>query len=680
MVDVPLFPDPIAKGGRIGAPGDDRGYIAEVSIVGKGANKRAQGHFVIAKRAKDGTVKAPGLKPNRISQALGREVKKAVKVEAAAPTPGISDDKEMTVSKAMKDGMKQCPKCKGSKTFGEPPADCPKCKGTGSVAMKAKAAKAAMPDGHVTCPSCDGGKIRGELDCPKCEGIGHIPKEKAMKSTTAKDDGPTAGVKVPQDPDGLDDVTDAIQGNAADGDDKSAKSAKSAADVAKKAAKKAKKAAKKAKKAARKARKAEGAVGATPPAQSGKLGTAPALPSPPGGGTLEHQGLKADDGDGGTPPAGNAGGTPPFPGAAKPFGKKPKRKGKSAPIDDATRRTHDLLCPGFANKVVVKAYGGVDPATLDLGAMQRAIADTARKGTTSDVLKAAQDLSAAVSLTQLAPKSFADLRRAAHKGFIDAHPDMSGLHPAGLISPEQFRDGPIASVQGSLASTTTVPSPDLHAPLSAGQFDRGPLTTNETRPTLDTSGSSVAKRMEKAGRMFYTNADRDKTADAAGQMHDLLAGMFPDLCPLYEPRGGPTDSDGSMGAPAALNGPSMPSAGGQIPNHDAATLVAAGKAAKDAKKVAKVLRDVQREVKSLKQANKGLEKRLTKTGTAVATSPRRTSPFARRQPDQVAKITEARRQIAALHSRDSAEAAEAMEELRAQGVTPKQLARLVNEA
>ena len=615
MMDVPVFADPSAPNGRIGDPDSDDGYVQEVSLVGIGSAQGGKGcTFTITKRAnKSAPIEAPGLVDDRLSRAIRREAKQADK--SAAKEKSMSKKAEKAAADAVE--------------------------------------KAAMPDGHVECPSCEGGKIKGELDCPKCSGKGHVPAEKAKKSKAAK----AAATKDADSDvsDALDDASDssgdtsdaigdAQQAQAADdaGEDKSAKkAAKVAAKAAKQAA--ADKAARKAAKAAAKATKGGGSEAVGTPGQDGKVKPGKDMPATGGmAAKAKKKGAAApvdDDGDGGKGA---------FPGAAEPFGGKKKGKSsKAADVPYLAVKMHDLLCPCFATKAVKSAYGDVTPEAIDPAFFQQRLARLAsgRKAAPGSIAEASQAFASSAGLVGLAPKTFADLRRAAHKGWLSANPDLPGLKP-GLINPEDFRRGFVSSADSTVSHTTTVPSPDLKAPARPHDMPGADLP----------STGNFAKGASTKARTFYTNASKDDHAVMMGQLHDFISTNYPGCCPIAD-----------KATPAEMTAAPEPPVG-QVGGKDNATsgpvvdTSRANKAAKrTAKKAAKVTKGLKREVRQLKRTVKSM-------GAApdARVAPIRSHTFARRpgSPESVAALAEAREAVELMRSRDSRDANEGLETLR----------------
>ena len=532
-------------------------------------------------------------------------------------------------------------------------------KSMSDTTTKAAGDDGAIPDGRVACGSCEGGKIKGELPCPKCKGKGHLSAKKAGKLAAApKGDGDLDGDVS----DALDDVSDAVD------DAVGAQAADESAD------------------------KGSGPANADPPAQDGIM--KPKKPKAPDAGPapVPKKAPKAKKAD---PPAADDDGDK---GDAKlpPFLRKKKAKAaKAVEVPYLAMRAHDILCPCYSHKAVRKAYGDVAPEALDPDFFQRQVAERAmsKSATPGSVAEAAQALQAAVGLQGLAPKTFAELARAAHKTFLVANPGLPNLAPR-LINPESFRRPFLPGATGETATTTEVPSPALKPTIAAGQFDRGPLTDNETRSSL-VGGQSVAKGAGTAvkGRTFYTNAAASEHTTMMGDLHDWIAQTYPGCCPLANPEGGPSDSDGMMGRPAEMNAP-LPPEGPVVDTKAGATITpvrdtarankGAGAPLEPEQVEALVKRRVKRASKALRRETRTLKRQLK----AMAASPdprldaRRghtfgqtsTTKSAATDPDRLAKAREARD---ALLSRDSTMANEGLDMLRGLNLSPREFARQV---
>lgn len=384
----------------------------------------------------------------------------------------------------------------------------------------------------------------------------------------------------------------------------------------------------------------------------------------------------------------------------------------------AAARVHDMLCPSFDLATARAAHPGVE--TLGLADVinptffsdrLKALTDGTAKVRTSSVGEAYMAAAAAEKVASMSLPDFETLRASATKSFTDAYPSVS-LSP-GLIRPEDFHRGFLPSANSETSSTTTVPTPDLKPPLDAGQFDRGPLTDNETRPSL-TGGDSVAggkaakPKKAKRGRvskgdtaiptpvpsrLFYRNADKSEWASAMTILHDHIAHHFPGTCPMLAVQPGTEiDSDGLMGSPAEMNaaGPDMPTLVSPIPA-DHAGMLAPAKAAEadrgplngqidEASLKALITSQVKRQVKGVQRSErkkrKALQAKLTKAkgelrrpNPRYAAKTRGAGNFASStDPAALLKASQARARVTDLRSRmtdrDSTVAGRAVETLR----------------
>lgn len=743
IAEAPLYSDPSAPGGRLGKAGDPDGWINEISLVDTGSNKNA--HLTIVKRAK--RTEPPELvmeiigyvgEEGTLTKSLRSKVQKAEWSTAyvndlpdssfAFVEPGGEKDEEgKTTPRSLrhfpykdKDGTLDPPHVRNALARLEgdqsPHAEAARAKieaaaeslGIGGddkemttkmseTATASKAAKGDIPEGHQSCDSCSGsGTIKGELPCPKCEGKGHHPIEgKAKKGKkAAKAEGSVAisppgqtGVMHPggsgtamdrTDPadrgtlkghDADDDVRDAI----GDADDAitEAGHAQAVDDATEPGGDDDDKAAKV--KAGKK----------TKVKVKGKL--PPFLQDKDGNGDGDG------DGDKGAPAvntasAGGGGSTDVMP---KGKGKAKKSAGGETPY--SVVRMHDLLCPCYSVKAKKSAYGSVTPEVFDATSIREAVTRLSRKSAAADeIADAALALQAATGLVHLAPKTFADLARAAHKGWLGSDPGLPNMRP-GLINPEQFRRGFLSGADGTVSHSTTVPSPALKPTINAEQFDRGPLTENETRPSL-VGGSSVAKSATVVkGRTFYTNAAQSEHTTQMGQLHDWIANNFPGCCPMSGMEGRSNDSDGQIGRPAEMNAP-LPPEGASLDGKDGATITAtrdtsrANKSsgtdeldpedtirAEVKRRVKKATKRSDREVRRLKRVVKSMSAQPDARRMAV-----RSHPFSRpkgRGSDPV-RLAKAKEAVALIQTRDSRNVDEGLEELRELGLSPRQFASL----
>lgn len=693
IAEANLYPDPVAPNGRLGRKGDKTGFVNEVSLVDTGSHPDAHIMSIVKRAAADapfdfGEALVPP--PDRMNKAVRKAAKKAAKdpnvgggVDRSempkkdfvfpedAPGGGFPIAKPGDVS----DAVSSWGRYRGDRSFEEfqrrltaiarrkgdayvrelpqnwkdDMADGKKTKAAdankeGAAVTTAKAQRQALKAAHKAGMEHDG------AECPKCIKAAAV---EAAKVNAPKGDDAMAGVKVPVRDDAVEGVADAIM-HAREPDDDEA------------------------------GEKAAGSVAVAGAPTDGNLKPGVTLPAPKAAKKKGKKGkpafLTQGDGDGGSGGSdGSDGGDGGDGGGGKdkfPFKKKGKAK-KAAGPDYATVRLHDLLCPGYSLKSCRTAYGEVTPAAIDLEAIRLGAAEVigSRKAAPGSVAEAAQALAAATGLTTLEGKTFADLKRAAHKAWLDADPSLPSLRP-GLISPESFRRGYLSGANSSTSTTTTVPTPDLKAP---ERPERGtPVTPN-----------TMGKRAGGAkARTFYTNAAKDEHAVMMGQLHDWIAGTYPGCCPIAEAPGGPIDTDGQMGRPAEMNAP-LPATPGQVPSLDDSAPVPAQGMAAAAKSADDKPPDVDALVKKrTKAATKSMRKELKEMRAAVkamgaAPDPRhaalRSQPFAPRRrlsAKKARKLAEAKEAAQLIATRHSTQADEGLEELRNLGLSPKEFARI----
>jgi hypothetical protein len=176
----------------------------------------------------------------------------------------------------------------------------------------------------------------------------------------------------------------------------------------------------------------------------------------------------------------------------------------------------------------------------------------AKSGSQSDVARAYEAFAGMTHLAELDVPTIEELRRVAHKAFMDAYPD---LHVAGpdLANPADFRRPFLPGANDEEASATSHPGNfPTSKPLDAADFHRGPLTQNETRPSL--MGGSPATAGVK-GRTFYTNAAKDEHSAMMGTVHDLIVANYPSVCPISGPGVLADETADRLGTPPEMYGP-----------------------------------------------------------------------------------------------------------------------------
>ena len=795
ILDPPIFPDPHAKGGRIGRKGAG-GFINEVSLVDVPANPRAL--FSVAKRAKVGgpievggemelidrgrmgkanrrlltkafasamsgndalstalhsrLVEPPkGKKTGKAKTNRDAKIPKARKALAASqwyslvkrdmdPNVGGGVDRDalsdsdfvfpktrdfpVVTPGDVEDAVSSWGRYKGSETFesfkkkltalarrkgqrfvAELPEAWSAKRGAKKMAKKSKADQPGdgdgRPDGASDCPVCHGSGEVKSAKCFKCKGKGWMkgkgkaaPKSASTtrvpisaarsamqiaRSLVTKGASPDAAVD-----DAIVDLLEATgEAHEAAHDAAGAQLADDASETGEHA------------------KTAKGAK-AKPDDGDGDGNKPPWLKPKKGGKKKSKKGKRAKGKKTGV--LGGAGGL--------------KAKGKGRGTIPATEmRLHDLLCPAYPTKAVKSLYplgsgkGALPvPEVIDPGYFGKQLSEltsSRRKADKGSVAAAFQAEAAATHLASLRPTTLLEMRDAAAKGFSDAYPSVK-VKPT-QIEPERFHRPFLSGATPEASSTTRVKLPDLESQLSADDFHRPPLTTNEARPTLS-GGSSVVK----SGRDFYTNAAKDDSASAMELLHAHIADRYPGVCPMKAVMPGTgIDSDGLMGTAAEMQakGPSVGAV--PIPHSGAGsgTLRPVGKSKAGKRKgsskateevalgpkaleafigdtVAKALEGPNRRVKSLKKALRQRDKTLKKAlrqpdptrraqsgksftpkvvGGAAALE---TDPTKREVLERV-KILKSR-----VHDGNSQTAATAQEELM-RLLTPKEYARVV---
>jgi len=245
----------------------------------------------------------------------------------------------------------------------------------------------------------------------------------------------------------------------------------------------------------------------------------------------------------------------PFPGAAPPFGKKPRKKPARSEftgyLDDepddepeyigdldldsespatktvsdpyTVKRLHDALCAAYDWRDVAATY----PA---MASVADALTGKAFSGALGDDVAALRRAHSAKVLNRA--------RRQIRKTFTDAYPNVS-LHPATQITPGQFRRPYIQVGRAPLNATggvpveapaaTHVPSPtQFHRDLiTAGHQAGSPSAAGNNNPVLPTTGS---------GRDIYAGAAKVAAVNALAALHDHIAATSPDTCPMAPSR------------------------------------------------------------------------------------------------------------------------------------------------
>lgn len=271
----------------------------------------------------------------------------------------------------------------------------------------------------------------------------------------------------------------------------------------------------------------------------------------------------------------------------------------------AMKRAHDVLCPVYKGSIT-KSLGSVAQA-IDPEFFRSRLMSTDESSIETYAARAGA-YTAAAHVATLKMKEFNELRAAARKAFRDAYPDVKVKSPD-LSDPSSFQRGFLPSANKETATSTSKPSnfPDAK-PLEAGDFTRGPLTTNQARPTLSTGTPAVS--MVKS-RQFYTNADKDKNEAAMATLHDHIVANYPNVCPAGA--GLADETTDRLGTPPEMYSPA--SGTSKVDTHPGGTLVGvgAGDAARAVKKLESKVKKFAKKDKAKTKAIKRLERSLKTT-------------------------------------------------------------------
>ena len=581
------------------------------------------------------------------------DVKKGKKMTDIATKAAKADKKPAETTPSMPDGATKCDTCKGAKTIMDGNRECPKCKGKGYMtASDSEADKTKTKVMGQVNAAAESARLAGDV-----AGAAVSAAVTKSLSTKSADDDVEDAIS-----DLKDDVSDAVGAQVEDLGEGSKPSdgpvtealggvASSVAQLAAAQAADSSVDDMAGKSKGEKVKKTK--KGAIPPQfakedEKKGMGMDDDMPmgkKPKKKGKKKKSGMKMPDGSGVmTGTVGEKGMESTEIPATTGVMKSKKGKGKKKGMPSVEKRLHDILCPAYSSKAVKRLY----PLDKDLplvevlspdywGAHLAELSSARKKAGKDSVAEAFQMLAASTKLASLTPPTFLELRDAAAKTFSDSYPDVH-VKP-GMIDPDSFHRPFLSSATGETSSVTRVPMPDLKDVFGPGDFNRGPLTTNETRPTLST-GTSVAKgdkkvtKGETAGagnpnsRSFYTNAAKDESQSAMSMLHDHIVSRYPGVCPMEaQMPGTEIDSDGLAGSPAEMQakGPGMEMLPTPPGAADAGTLRPVGKkktetqGAKVGKAAGMVATDtdairelVEKGLRKERRTAKRREKRLTK--------------------------------------------------------------------
>ncbi len=248
--------------------------------------------------------------------------------------------------------------------------------------------------------------------------------------------------------------------------------------------------------------------------------------------------------------------------------KVPASVGEKA-IGYAQLRAHDAMCAVYRADDVLDAYPSLKSLTdaIDPAYWYALAAANAQLGK-ADVANEMRELAeAATALKALDPELLADARAALHKTFASMYPTTSVKPGDDAVTPGKFNRPYITGGHAAMTATSmrsgNVP-PSSHVP-EPEQFDRGPLTAGQERPSPSNKAGNnpTASVATGAARGFYGPRAQDAARNALASLHDHIAHTYPNACPMA-PSGQVLDAGmGATNTPKAVSALTTPKAPGE---------------------------------------------------------------------------------------------------------------------
>lgn len=297
------------------------------------------------------------------------------------------------------------------------------------------------------------------------------------------------------------------------------------------------------------------------------------------------------------------------------------REGKpeKATIPYTLKRLHDHVCAAYSADVVAEEYptctamkDAVDVAYW-AGAVTTALADDGGSGKLASTLAdLATTYGAAVQLHNTDASVVADARAKLHKAFSSMYPDVT-VRPS-AVTPGRFSRPFLASGRAEMHATGHPRLPmQAHVP-DASDFDRGYLTNHEAAES-PSAGRPNGPHSEK--RQFYTNNAKDQAMQVMTILHDYIASVHPEICPLGADMAKPAPDDGGRvpnnadAAPTPVTKATLTLEDGTVDTKALKKMIAAAaatqvdkatrKLAKQNKKLAKKYQQTAEKLRSLQQ-------------------------------------------------------------------------------
>lgn len=299
------------------------------------------------------------------------------------------------------------------------------------------------------------------------------------------------------------------------------------------------------------------------------------------------------------------------------------REGKpeKAAVPYVLKRLHDHTCAAYSAEAVADEYptcSGVLDA-LDVSywskAVAAALAEDAGSGKLAGTMALLSDVyGQAVQLRSCDPEAVGDAQAFMRKAFSDQYPDVT-VRPS-AVTPGRFKRPFIRSGRARLHAIGKPRLPmQAHVP-DAEQFDRGYISAGHAADS-PSAGAPNGPRSEKGKkaekRQFYTNNARDQATEAMTVLHDYIASVHPEVCPMSLEPAAPAPDHGprvdnhatASPQPVAVKGTTITLEDGEVDIETLKTMIA-DVAKKKAKKATE---------KFAKQ-NKKLVKKLAKAEAA----------------------------------------------------------------
>lgn len=213
---------------------------------------------------------------------------------------------------------------------------------------------------------------------------------------------------------------------------------------------------------------------------------------------------------------------------------------KSIGIDTDMGRLHDLTCAAFHPDEVAKYHPFASiKNVIDTGMWQRKAVDAAC-GPIENAMLMTQIWQAAETLKGADEADLNDYRLELHKAFRDANPGPTSYPTPGMVTPGQYKRPVITG--GHAANSPGYDGPNsspsvASGPVHAQSFDRPPLSSGHQSPSPSfmKGGDGQYPLVQGAPTVItYAFEEKMKARRALSAMHDHLAHVFPQSCPMLD--------------------------------------------------------------------------------------------------------------------------------------------------